>query len=88
MLIDFSKIKFGCVTTDTWTSISNTAYLGVTFHHVDANFYLISKNLCLKYLEEDHDSNYLFEQLMCVLKEWNLSDKVIIKFLKIGMKLS
>lgn len=79
LLIDLSKIKCGSVTTDSLTSISNTAYLGVTFHYIDHNFFLISKTLCLNYLEEDHYSDYLFEQLMSVLKEWNLAEKVNFK---------
>lgn len=64
LILELEKMKFGCVTTDVWTSISNIAYLSLTIHFIDfLNFQFVSRVLSLQYLTEDHNQFYLHETI-------------------------
>lgn len=50
--------------------------MGVTFHYVDENIKLQSRVLELKFLEKDHDGNYLKACLTEVMNKWGISERV------------
>ncbi|CAF1090283.1 unnamed protein product [Brachionus calyciflorus] len=73
---ELSGVNSFSLTCDAWTSNSNLSYLGVTCHYLNKDFILTSRLLSLKYLEEDHKSEYLFEVLKEIINEWYLDGKV------------
>ncbi|CAF1062995.1 unnamed protein product [Brachionus calyciflorus] len=77
VLFDLNKTEYCSLTCDVWTSNSNMAYLGVTVHFINDNFMLTSRLLCLKFLEENHTSYYLYIKLKEIIDEWKLTKKII-----------
>lgn len=71
-LIKTSQVS---VTTDCWTSIAGTPYVGVTCHFIDAEWGL--KSFCLRcaHFEKDHTSDNIAEELTNILSEWSLDIK-------------
>lgn len=69
------KTKFS-ITSDAWKSNSNHAYLGVTLHFTDANFNLVDRVIGLRYLDQPHNADYIYQVLQEVLVEWKVQDKV------------
>jgi len=69
--------KFVSITTDSWTSIQNDSYVAVTTNFIDnyctrLKSYLLS---CFKY-SNTHTSEYLKTELLKVIKEWSLENRV------------
>lgn len=74
------KIVSCSISSDCWTSNSQMAYLGVTCHFIDEGLKFNSIVLNLKYLEEDHSSEFLYSSHLEILKNWSIEDKVLILF--------
>lgn len=70
------NIKYGSFSGDIWTSDTTLSYLGSVFHYVDEGFFFQSRVLTLSFLDEDHNSRYIHQQMNAVFHEWNLSNKV------------
>ncbi|RNA19307.1 zinc finger BED domain-containing 4-like [Brachionus plicatilis] len=71
LLVELSRMKFACKTTDVWTSNTNHSYLGVTLHFVDIYmFKLKNRVIALKHLDEDHDHLYLYDKINEIVAEW------------------
>lgn len=65
-----------CLTTDCWTSRTNTSFMSVTCHYIE-NYKLASSLLDCFQFSEKHTSENLAEELLKVAKEWNVEDKVV-----------
>lgn len=69
------------VTGDVWSSNSNQSYLGVTAHFVNSKMQYISKLLEMIYLNDpNHTAEYLRNELLKLLEEWKVVDKVKDKY--------
>uniref|UniRef100_A0A8C1L2T9 Uncharacterized protein n=1 Tax=Cyprinus carpio TaxID=7962 RepID=A0A8C1L2T9_CYPCA len=64
------------LTGDHWTSVSNQNYLGVTAHHIDADWKLHSFALAVKHSEERHFAEKCAEQFSEVAEQWEIAGKV------------
>lgn len=65
-----------CLTTDSWTSQTTTAFLSVTCHFIE-NYKMVS---CLRdcfEFSDKHTSENLAEELLKVAKEWDVENKVV-----------
>ena len=69
-----SKLSYGSITLDAWTSKSTESFLGVTCHYIDLDFYLRNLVLSLKYLNEKHTTQFIHESIHQVYKDWKLDD--------------
>jgi hypothetical protein len=65
-----------CLTLDGWMSPAVESFLGITCHYVDNEFRFRSFSLDLKLLVEAHSSDFIHSQLIDVLKDWDIEDKV------------
>ncbi|XP_042903549.1 E3 SUMO-protein ligase ZBED1-like [Parasteatoda tepidariorum] len=65
------------ITTDCWTSITNTPFLAVTAHFISNEWQLLSACLNCKHFIEDHTSENLIEMLSNTLKDWNIDVKTL-----------
>lgn len=75
-----NKIKYIAkvsLTIDCWVSNSQLAYMGVTCHYLTPELILEKNVLCLKYLEESKTGEYLNDQILSVLEEYSIKNKVI-----------
>lgn len=68
--------NFVSITTDGWTSIKNEGYIAVTTHFIDNNCELKSYLLSCFMYSESHTSDNLKNELLRVIKEWGLENKV------------
>jgi hypothetical protein len=64
-----------CLTLDGWISPAVES-LGITCHYVDNEFHFRSFSLDLKLLVEAHSSDFIHSQLIDVLKDLEIEDKV------------
>ena len=71
-----------CLTLDGWVSNRTESFLGVTCHYIDKDFEFRSFALDLKLLIESHSTNYIYSQLLEVLEEWEIREKVRHKIIK------
>ena len=64
---------------DSWTSIANQPYLGVTAHFIDANWQLRSVVIAMRYVQKSQTSDELYNLILEILNEWilKISDKLI-----------
>ncbi|CAF1076091.1 unnamed protein product [Brachionus calyciflorus] len=74
---ELSKISKCSISADAWASISNESFLGVTCHFITENFKFKSFILCLKFLTEDHDYNFIFKSLNEVINSWSVMEKLM-----------
>ncbi|CAJ0921704.1 unnamed protein product [Ranitomeya imitator] len=65
-----------CLTTDCWTSRTTTTFFSVTCHFIE-NYKLVSCLLDCFEFSETHTSENLAEELLRVVKEWQIEGKVI-----------
>ena len=65
------------ITLDTWTSIQNYSYLGVTCHFFSDNTNLISRTLDIVHLPGSHTSENLSNAIFSILQEWKITDKLV-----------
>ncbi len=65
-----------CLTLDGSISPAVECFLGKTCHYVDKEFHFRSFSLDLKLLVEAHSSDYIHSQLIDVLKDREIEDKV------------
>ena len=72
-LKDSFVVAFSC---DGWKSDSNQSYLGVTCHFIDNNMFLRNFVLCLRFLNQDHTAEFLYNTLTQILNEWDTLSKV------------
>ncbi len=64
------------LTGDHWTSVSNQNYLGVTAHHIDTDWKLLSFALTVKHTEERHFAETCAQQFSEVAEQWDVAGKV------------
>lgn len=50
--------------------------MGVTAHFINAEFVMIRRTLALKYLEDTHTGDNIYNQLCGIFAEWGIEDKV------------
>ncbi|RNA14647.1 zinc finger BED domain-containing 1-like [Brachionus plicatilis] len=65
------------ITLDIWTSIQNYPYMGVTCHCLDERMILSSYTLAVRHLPGTHSSEAIKENLIMVLNEYNIFDKIV-----------
>jgi hypothetical protein len=71
--------KSVALTLDYWTSLQNENYLGVTCHYIQDNSWLMSSHaLAVDYSSERHTSENVKKQIIKILKDWDIEDKVIV----------
>ena len=58
------------ITTDTWTSIANESYIGVTCHYIDTEWKLLSKCLAVRSHPERHTGENLALSLKEILEQF------------------
>ena len=71
------------ISTDSWTSIATESFLGVTCHYVTKMFKFKSLILCLQYLNDDHNSQFIFGSLNEILDSWSVGEKVLKFFINL-----
>ncbi|XP_026736462.1 zinc finger BED domain-containing protein 1-like [Trichoplusia ni] len=65
-----------CLTTDGWTSTSNTSFVALTAHYIDQNSLLKSVLLgCIEF-DERHTAENLFNFLINEVEAWGISNKI------------
>lgn len=67
-----SRSKAKAVTTDMWTSASNTSYMGVTAHWIEEDFSMQSACLAVKPAPGSHTADYIAEEMQAVLNDWSI----------------
>ena len=65
------------ITTDCWTSISNTPFLGITAHFVSPDWKLINVCLNCKHFNDDHTADNVGQMLTDTMTEWGINIKNI-----------
>lgn len=70
-----AKSRTHAVTTDMWTSSSNTSYMGVTAHWIDDQFVQHNRCLEVKPAPGSHTADFLSSELTAVMDEWNIDPK-------------
>ncbi|XP_075154246.1 E3 SUMO-protein ligase ZBED1-like [Haematobia irritans] len=65
-----------CLTTDGWTSKTNTSYVAVTAHFIDGNSPLKTYLLACEEFGENHTAENLCNFLKKVMEEFDISNKV------------
>jgi len=55
-----------------WTSSSNTSYLGVSVHYLDANFNPVNKCLNVQPAPGSHMAEFISQALTGVIDDWSL----------------
>lgn len=66
------------LTTDSWTSPVNDSFTAVTVHYINELFEMKAYLLECAEANESHTSQYLASEILRVVDEWGLSDKVLI----------
>lgn len=64
------------LTTDLWTARSRMGYIGITCAYIDKQFKLNEAILAIKYVPYPHTGEAIAEEIMSILSEWKLTDKV------------
>lgn len=73
-----SKVAYFAGTTDLWSSVGLTPYLGYTIHYINEDWKLESIALSCSFIHEDHTAENISDALVETLTEWKLSsDKQI-----------
>lgn len=75
-MVELGKATAICLTTDCWTSITNSSYMAVTAHFVDETMQL--KSVCISCSEfgERHTADNLAENLKPITTKWNITFKI------------
>ena len=68
-----SNVKFFAGTTDLWSSVGLTPYLGYTIHFIDEEWELQSIALSTSFLPQGHDASNIADALRETLDEWKLN---------------
>lgn len=76
-ILETAAVEGVSMTTDLWTSCSNTPYIGVTIHFITENMELLNATLCCKELPHPHDYMNISLCIQEVLRTWGLEDKVV-----------
>ena len=64
------------LTADSWTSLTNDSYLGVTSHTISSNWELQSIAVALKVIEDRHYTSAFAQHFSSVATESDIFDKV------------
>lgn len=64
------------ITTDGWTSFCTESYIAVTFHFITSDFKVDSCLLQCNKFAERHTAQNLSDDLLSVIREWGLTNKV------------
>ncbi|EXX57021.1 zinc finger BED domain-containing protein 1-like [Rhizophagus irregularis DAOM 181602=DAOM 197198] len=64
------------LTTDLWTVRSRMEYIGIMCAYIDKQFKLNEAILTIKYVLYPHTGEAIAEEIMSILSEWKLTDKV------------
>lgn len=64
------------LTGDYWSSVNNQAYLGVTAHHIDADWKLQSFALTVQHTDERHFAETCAQHFTEVAEQWGVAEKV------------
>ncbi|CAH1115658.1 unnamed protein product [Psylliodes chrysocephalus] len=70
-----SNVESVTITTDLWSSRNNDSYMGVTGHFIDANYVVKSVLLDIFLFKGFHTSANLADELLRIVKEWDLEKK-------------
>jgi len=71
------KAEYVSLTVDTWISLANDSYFGITVHMIDINCKNISFLLSISLLSERHTSNNLSGKFILEMEKWNLNSKYV-----------
>ncbi|XP_053548615.1 zinc finger BED domain-containing protein 4-like [Bombina bombina] len=72
LMVKVSNASAVCLTTDCWTSQTNTSFMAVTCHYIDDNFKLVSSLLdCFSVTDN------LANELKNICEEWGITNKVV-----------
>lgn len=74
--VEIGKAGAVCLTTDCWTSITNSSYMAVTAHFIDGNMNLRSVCLSCSEFGERHTADNLAEILKSITSKWNIAYKI------------
>jgi len=72
-----TEVQHIAVTTDTWTSISNDAYLSFTASYIDSDWMMKTPVLATVPMHERHTQTVIAAHLGDVAKDWNVSEKIV-----------
>ncbi|XP_053594570.1 E3 SUMO-protein ligase ZBED1 isoform X2 [Microplitis demolitor] len=79
VMSNIDKCPFYSLTSDIWTDISQTSYLGVTVHYLSANNLKVqSTNLCVELLDSAHTAKNIANALKTIIKNYNLNMNKIV----------
>ena len=67
------KVSYFAGTTDLWSSVGLTPYLGYTIHFINEDWKLESIALSCSFMPEDHTAVNIADAMVETLTEWNLS---------------
>lgn len=72
-----SSISYVSITTDVWTDLQTKNFLGITVHFVE-NTQMISACLGVEELDQSHTADYIGNQILKTLGEWNIPDDKVV----------
>lgn len=70
---ELATVKELSITTDCWSSVTNTPYIAVTAHFIDHQWGLRSACLNCAHFEVNHTSENISDLLKSILSEWNIN---------------
>lgn len=70
------KSKFS-LTCDLWTSKNNLSFFGFTIHFIDNEWKMQQRLLAFKFFEEEHDGKSLSKEMIAVLLEFGIADRLL-----------
>lgn len=71
-----AKSEYVAVTADHWTSVSNENYLGVTSHHINEDWELVSNVLGVFNSSTSQTAANIAEELRGICEEWKIIEKL------------
>jgi hypothetical protein len=71
---DYGCRDFGWI--PLWTARSRMGYIGITCAYIDKQFKLNEAILAIKYVPYPHTGEAIAEEIMSILSEWKLTDKI------------
>lgn len=75
---EMKRVESVCITADMWTSCTCDSYMAITGHYINENGELTSVMFECVLLEGAHTSAYIAAEILSILEEWGVKDKVIL----------
>ena len=71
-------VKALSLTTDTWTSVSQCAYLSLTVHYITEQWEFVSRLLCAREISGNHTGKNIGQLLRQLLSEWEINSNQVV----------